>query len=309
MRNRLALAACLLGFVAIAIASAAAISQFQVVTWGENSPEWNRLLHRTGARIGCSDAVQSCLQEADQIAASQRVSTVMLAVLLKPERILTDAAAYAKASSAHRELVEVGFDDFVGQAEKTKLDGAQLSALLENIAAYLRQGKSEIEMGITLYQDEMTDGQLGRLGMDDAARKAVEIVHLYPHYRKDAKPLAEYVALAKQTFPNAKILLGDYAYDRRQYLPCAKGNRTPCSDDEELALFENNLQEDLRMAKSGEVAGIEFFPGQFGNEDSWDGWNDPRACKQGERGHCVQITQTMRTKIKEEISNDGRQSK
>jgi len=289
----------------IAFSVAAAKSQFMVITWGGNSPEWNQILHLSGVRIGCSDASASCLKEVDQIAASQHVSSVFLAIALNPSRVASDAATYGSVAGTHPSLVEVGFDDFVSQAQKTNLDPAALSSLLESVASNLKARNSKLQMGITLYQDQLDSGQLDRLQLSDSARRSVDYVHLFPHYRKERKPVSEYIARAKQVFPNAKVMLGVYAYDRREYLPCAIGDQARCSSEEEVNLFDQNLRGDLQIASSGEAAGIEFFPGNFGDEDAWKGWNNPRACKQGEKGVCVQNTVAMRAKIRDEMRSAG----
>ena len=61
---------------------------------------------------------------------------------------------------------------------------------------------------------------------------------LFPHYRKERKSVTDYIAEAKRAFPNAKVILGIYAYDRREYLPCSADIHVPCSNEEEIDLFE-----------------------------------------------------------------------
>jgi hypothetical protein len=158
-------------------------------------------------------------------------------------------------------------------------------------------------LGVTIYQDQLTSGALDHLQLSDTSRRSIGFVHLYPHYRKERKPVADYIAQAKQAFPNAKVILGNYAYDRREYLPCSPDDHARCSREEEISLFDQNLREGLRIVRSGAVAGIEFFPGNFGFEDSWKGWNNARACKQGERSACVQNTLAMRERLRADMGN------
>ncbi len=290
---------CLLLLIATAILWASPKDQFLIVTWGGNSPEWNRTLHLSGVRIGCSDALVSCVQQVDQIAATQHVSSVFLAILLNPARIATDSASYGKLGASHPSLVEVGFDDFVSQAQKTNFNSSELSRLLESVADNLKSRGSKLQLGITIYQDQLSSGGLDRLHLSDGVRQSIDVVHLYPHYRKERKPVMEYIAQVKQVFPNAKLILGIYSYDRREYLPCAQDSHTRCSSEEEISLFGQNLREDLRIASSGGAAGIEFFPGSFGAEDSWNGWDNPRACKQGEKAVCIQNTLAMREELRQ----------
>jgi hypothetical protein len=275
----------------------------QVITWGGNSPDWNQALHLSGVRIGCSDAPASCIQQVDQMAASQHVSSVFLAVLLNPANVAANAATLGNLALSHRNLAEVGFDDFVSQCEKTHLGPAELSSLLETVASNLKSRGSKVQFGATIYQDQLVTGELDRLQLSDGARRSIDLVHLFPHYRKERKSVTEYIAEAKREFPNAQVILGIYAYDRREYLPCSADIHVPCSNEEEISLFDQVLREDLRIASSGGAAGIEFFPGNFGAEDSWKGWNNSRACKQGERDTCVQNTVAMRQKIREAMGN------
>jgi hypothetical protein len=274
-----------------------------VITWGGNSPDWNQALHLSGIRIGCSDATASCIQQVDQTAASQHVSSVFLAILLNPTNVATNAATYGNLALSHPNLAEVGFDDFVSQCEKTHLGPAELSSLLETVASSLKSRTSRVQFGATIYQDQLVTGELDRLQLSDGARRSIDLIHLFPHYRKERKSVTEYIAEAKRAFPNAKVILGIYAYDRREYLPCSADIHVPCSNEEEVNLFERVLREDLRVASSGGAVGVEFFPGNFGAEDSWKGWNNPRACKQGEKDVCVQNTVAMRQKVREVMGN------
>jgi hypothetical protein len=293
----------LLLFVLVLGATAAVLANpdghLLVITWGGNSPDWNQVLHLSGVRIGCSDAPASCIQQVDQLGASQHVSSVFLAILLNPANVATNAATFGNLALSHPTLAEVGFDDFVSQCEKTHLGPGELSSLLETVASNLKSRTSRVQFGATIYQDQLVTGELDRLQLSDAARGSVDLVHLFPHYRKERKSVTEYIAEAKRAFPNAKVILGVYAYDRREYLPCSPDIHVACSNEEEIDLFDKVLREDLRIASSGGAVGIEFFPGNFGAEDAWKGWNNPRACKQGERDACVQNTVAMRQKVRE----------
>lgn len=276
---------------------------FLVITWGGNSADWNLVLHLSGVRLGCSDAPTSCLQQVDQMAGAQSVSSIFLAILLNPANIAVNSATLGSLAPSHPNLVEVGFDDFVSQCEKTHLDPSELSSLLQTIASNLKSRNTKLQFGATIYQDELISGELDNLHLSDGARQSIDIIHLFPHYRKERKSVTDYVAEAKRIFPKARVILGVYAYDRREYLPCSAGSHIPCSTDEEINLFDQAFREDLRVAESGGVAGIEFSPGNFGGEDTWKGWNSSRACKQGEREACVKNTVAMRAKVREAMEN------
>jgi len=278
-------------------------SGFTVITWGGNSPEWNRVLRVSGIRIGCSDAPASCIQQVDQMAASQHVSSVFLGILLNPANVATNAATFGSMALSHPNLAEVGFDDFVSQCEKTHLGPSELSTLLQTFSSNLKSRSAKVQFGATIYQDQLITGELDKLQLSDVAKQSVDIVHLFPHYRKERKSVTDYVAEAKRVFPNAKIILGVYAYDRREYLPCAAGSHEACSSADEVNLFDQAFREDLKVASGGGAIGIEFFPGNFGAEDSWKGWNNSRACKEGERATCVQNTVAMRDKVREAMKD------
>jgi hypothetical protein len=293
----------LLLLTAGALLSARPKSGFMVITWGGNSPEWNRTLHVSGIRIGCSGAPSSCIQQVDEMAASQHVSSVFLGILLNPANVATNAVTFGNLALSHPDLAEVGFDDFVSQCEKTHLGPSELSSLVQTFASNLKSRSAKVQFGATIYQDQLITGEFGHLQLSDAARQSIDIVHLFPHYRKERKSVVDYVAEAKRVFPNAKIILGVYAYDRREYLPCEAGTHTACSSEEEVNLFDQVFHEDLKIASSGGVAGIEFFPGNFGGEDSWKGWSYSRACKEGERAVCVQNTVAMRDRVRQAMND------
>ncbi len=302
MKNRLLLLF-LIMFGAGAALTASPNGNLLVVTWGGNSPEWNRVLHLSGVRIGCSSVPASCIQDVEQIAASQHVSSVFLAIVLNPANVATNAATYGNLVLSHPNLTEVGFDDFVSQCERSHLGPRELSNLLETVVSNLKSRSPRVQFGATIYQDQLITGELDRLQLSDAVRRSIDLVHLFPHYRKESKSVTDYIAEAKRAFPNAKVIMGVYAYDRREYLPCSVDTNVPCSSEQEIDLFDKALREDLRVASSGEAIGVEFFPGNFGAEDSWKGWNNSRACKQGERDLCVQNTVAMRQKIRDVMKN------
>jgi len=273
-----------------------------IITWGGNLPDWNQALRVSAIRMGCSDSPASCAQSADKLAASQGVSSILISILLNPGRLSSDAATYGALAHSHPVITEIGFDDFVTQARKTGLGGNELSALLQDAAGRWKGGS--LRFGITIYQDEFTNGALDRLQLSDSVRQSVDFIHLFPHYRKESQSRADTIAQAKKLFPNATVILGSYAYDRREYLPCqASSPSKHCSVDEELQLFQQSLHEDIGLIQSGAAVGIEFFPGSFGQEDSWKGWDNPRACKAGARAECVQTTRAMREKVRELVSS------
>ena len=274
----------------------------KVITWGENTPEWNHVLHLGGLRLGCSDPPSGCADYAQKVSKSQGVDKVFLAILLKPDQTPGYASAYSQLSLSHPALLEVGFDDFVGQCERQKLAMPAMSMLLDDIAHRLKGGNPKLHLGITVYEDELISTRFPLVELDEQFRKSVDFVHLYPHYRKESQSFSDAVQQAKRLFPSAKIVAGVYAYDRRDYLPCARGNSTPCTNDEEISLFVQSFKERLAMLGSSDVEWIEFYPGSFGTESQWQQWSQPRMCRQERLQECIQNTKAMREVVRQTLN-------
>jgi hypothetical protein len=274
----------------------------RVITWGPNTPDWNRSLHLGGFRLGCSDPPAQCVDYAERLAKSQGVDKVFLAIALNTEKTVAYVREYSQLSVSHPSLYEVGFDDFVSQCERQKLDASSLSALLNQIARELKSANPKLHLGITLYEDEINSSSFPLGQLDEQFRKNVDFVHLYPHYRKEAQSFSSSVQKATQIFPASKIIAGIYAYDRRDYLPCSRGG-APCTNQEELSLFAQSLKERLAILGSSNVEWIEFYPGNFGNEDHWNQWKNPRACRQERIQECTENTKAMREVIRETLSH------
>lgn len=272
-----------------------------IITWGGNTRAWDRALHLTAVRIGCSGAPSGCVHEADQIAAEQGVQRVFLAILLNPIRTANDARDYSQLSLSHPELYEVGFDDFVGQCEKLGRNPSVLSPLLGEVVHRLKSANPNLHFGITLYQDQLSSAGFPLGQLSAGFRQQVDFVHLYSHYRREPESFGASVQLAKQIFPSAQVIAGIYAYDRRDYLPCAPGNSTRCTNQEEMTLFERSFRERLTMMADDNLDGIEFYPGGFGKEASWQGWEQPRSCQIGRRAECITNTVAMRQFVRKSL--------
>lgn len=274
-----------------------------VITWGENTPEWNRALHLGALRLGCSDPPAGCADYAEKTAKTQGVNKVFLAILLKPDQTPAYVRQYSQLSLNHPALYEVGFDDFVGQCERQKLPQAAISALLDDLASGLKAVNPKLQLGITVYEDELTSSRFPLSGLDEQFRKAVDFVHLYPHYRTEAQSFSASVQQARNLFPAARIIAGIYAYDRRDYLPCARGSSSPCSNQEEVALFEQSFKERLGMLGTFGVEWIEFYPGGFGTEAHWQQWQQPRACHPERVDECAANTKAMRDVVRQTLND------
>jgi hypothetical protein len=173
-----------------------------------------------------------------------------------------------------------------------------LSAFLAQTTRDLKGANPKLAFGITVYEDELSSDHLPLANLDAQFRSSVDFVHLYPHYRQEKLSFSAAAQQALKIFPQAKIVAGVYAYDRRDYLPCTRGNSTPCTNEQEVTLFTQSLKERLAAIASGEAEWLEFYPGSFGDEAKWPNWTAPRTCKPERVHECVDNTIAMRSIVR-----------
>jgi hypothetical protein len=272
-----------------------------VITWGENTGEWNRKLGVNAIREGCSGTPTDCINEVK----SQKRKKIFLSILLKTAIPGNYGAQYGLLARQAPSLVSIGADDFVGQYERLFLNGfSDPPSALNSLIAGIKGGDRNMGFGLTIYEDDLQSPYLSDTKFPADARARVDYVHLYMHYRVDTPNTAEYVEEARKIFPNAKVILGVYAYDRISYLPCAKGGQ-PCTAQQEQDYLRQGLGADFRLLQSGDAAGIEFWPGSFGKIADWKGWDEARICP-GRRAECVENTEQMRKIVAQEFELHGK---
>jgi hypothetical protein len=284
--------------VLVVYAAIAGQAPVKVITWGGNTLEWNHTLHLGALRVGCSDPPASCADYAQQISRSQGVDKVFLSILLQAEKTPVYVREYSRLSLGHPSLYEVGVDDFVSQSDKLNMTLPALSAFLAQTTRDLKGANPKLAFGITVYEDELSSDHLPLANLDAQFRSSVDFVHLYPHYRQEKLSFSAAAQQALKIFPQAKIVAGVYAYDRRDYLPCTRGNSTPCTNEQEVTLFTQSLKERLAAIASGEAEWLEFYPGSFGDEAKWPNWTAPRTCKPERVHECVDNTIAMRSIVR-----------
>lgn len=277
----------------------------KVIVWGvdSNTPEWNRALGVWGARQGCSSAPSGCVHFAKEVARKYHVK-VFLAIALNsgtPEY----AVQYSQLSSSVPNLTEVGFDDFVSLYRKLDSSSPDAKSVIQSTIDNLKSINRNLKFGISLYEDELESPFVQDSKLPVATRARFDYIHLYPHFRKNGINFSKYIPEVKRRFPNARIIAGAYAYDRRNYLSCSQNGRSACSVDEELALFQKTITIETGLVKDGTVDAIEFYPGNFGHEEQWKGWQNPRACLPGGQDACIQVTKQLHDIAVKEL---GRQS-
>ncbi len=287
-RSILVLASCLVALLT------AGFGAQEVITFGTNTATWNLTLRTTATRGSCSWAVDTCLRGIDNVLKTQHTSRFYLNLVGTGQQVANLVEEYSVKSPEHPGLYEIGMDDFYSYFRKwCKADGvAQCTQQLTNILHDVKSGNPKLRWGITLYDDKL------KLMINDKAipstlRAKFDTIHFYLHFRQNVSNLPTYVATLKKAFPNAKIIVGLYPYDRVDYLPCKQGGTTHCSPANDKALFVSALKEALALSKSGQIAGIEFYPGNFGNVSTWKGWKNKKVCTPTRKSACIQNTEAM----------------
>ncbi len=285
----------------VLVCSVAFASQSKlIITWGGNTPAWNKKLHLNAIRIGCSSSPAGCMQAAQKIASEEHVDKLFLAILLKPASI-SYAQQYSALSVPNPVLYSVGFDDFVNQIDRLHTSPANAASMIAQFINNLKSANPSLHFGVTVYENELSSPELTAGEMADV-RNRTDFVHLFVHYREDGLRFADYVSAAKKLFPNAQIIAGAYPVDRIHYLPCSRTARTPCTAAQEISLFDQTFALQLHLLQDGTVAGIELYPGDFGNIDKAPLWRDPRSCLPGQLPECVANSRQMESYVGKELS-------
>ncbi len=185
----------------------------------------------------------------------------------------------------------MGVDDFIDQYQN--LPVASRADVLRSVIANLKSSNQALKFGATIYTDQLDESLLQDASLPADVRAQFDNIHLFIHYRMDGPEYASSVAQAEQLFPNARIIAGAYAFDRRAYLPCSAGGQ-PCTTQQELDLFNQTITLQVQLLASQQVDSIEFYPGYFGNEAQWDGWTNRRECAPDALSNCITNTQTER---------------
>lgn len=285
----------------VMLGAASGCAAFEIITYGTNALTWNARLMVNAIRMGCSSPPEVCVASAKRRAQEQAVSKIYLAV---PLEVTTprDVERYRRTLEQSDLVAEIGFDDFVGKYRRLaeRHSARRAAATLKRVI-----DTSPAKVGVTLYEDQLASQWLEDPRLPEQIRAGVGNVHLYLHYRTDAVNLRRYVAQVRNLFPEAAIIGGVYAYDRRDYVGCEKGGRRPCTEEEELELFRVSLENELALVSESALVGIEFYPAKFGQEEIWKGWENPRVCRPAHRESCIRQTRKMRQIVLEALSGQG----
>jgi hypothetical protein len=276
------------------------------MTWADaNTPDWDKRLHISGMIMGCSAEPANCLKAAASRVAQRPGLKVFLSVDLKPELAVKYAQEYSSLSLQNPFLLEITMADFVAQYTRWSTSGAaDPVSLLNSMLDATKSQNRALRFGITLYENEIDSPYLKEPKMTAAARSKVDAVHLFLIYRANGPNYEDYVRQVKKMFPNARVIAGAYAYDRISYIGCSPRSSRKCSPADEIKLFRQTLDIQIRLLMSGEVEWIEFLPGAFGMEDQWKAWDsDPRTCP-GRKQECINNTKQLRTEVSDAFSKE-----
>ena len=277
-----------------------------IIVFGQNSPEWNKKLGVTGTRGTCSSAPEVCMKTVSSLLQSQHTDRFYLNMVANPKTVAPYAAEYSQLSLAQPHLYEIGLDDFMDHFNEWCLArNVGCDALLRQVIDNTKSKNSNLKFGVTIYANEIA-GLLKDSRLSTESRNGIDTVHLYALYREDGPKFGAYVSQIKQIFPNAKVIAGAYAVDRVDYVPCSASGHSHCSPQQEMDLFKQTFQTEVQLAKQGVVDGLEFYPGHFGWEGKWAGWNSSRTCEPDRKQQCIDNTNAMRQSALQTLGSAGR---
>jgi len=176
--------------------------------------------------------------------------------LLARDEFLAGVKEWANLSNKYRCIAELAQDDLGRWWNKYyKKD----RSIILSVKDAIKKVNPNLQYGATIYEDDLTrltGEELSFLG------KNLDVVHFYLHKRDRLNNYDQYIQKIKYHFPSAKIILGVYRTDRREY-----EKRLTSAEEEEMDLFTKQLNYCLTMAKRKKVDGIEFYPGTLGNDE------------------------------------------
>src|SRR5258705_13895381 len=93
-----------------------------VISWYQNTSDFNAVLGVTSIRLGCSSPPDFCMTEMGQIASSQDVQRIYLSIKMDPNTSAAYDAQFGQWSLTHPVLYSLGFDDLVARMEHLQTD-------------------------------------------------------------------------------------------------------------------------------------------------------------------------------------------
>jgi len=259
-------------------------------------------------RISCGTLTPSACEPYLENFAAEQSSTgyYYVSMLVNPALNATYAEDFSKLSLTYKHMLEIDFDDFISQLENQQIAGklSNPDAFVNSVITATHYYNPNLKFGATIYEDSLTHAMLTTT-LTAATRAKIQYVHFFIHYRQNVSKFATYLAQVKSYFPNAKIIGGNYPYDRIDYLWCTQGDpdRTPCTPAQEQSSHQSLMQTELNLYKSGSIVGIESYFGYFGNPQDWGGWTAPHACTSRSYTTCISNTNTLQSITKSVLTS------
>lgn len=127
-----------------------------ITTWAHNTDAWNRKLHVSVYRFGCSTAAE-CLEYGEEVLRRQNIREIVASMPMKnPGLMADDAREYSQLSLTNPFLIEVSFDDFVDRYQGLFSSGETgSSSIVETVLQNVKSANPNLKFGITLYEDEL----------------------------------------------------------------------------------------------------------------------------------------------------------
>ena len=191
-----------------------------VIVYGQNAPQWNKDLGATATRGSCNSSPEDCMKTVTALLNGQHTESFYLNLPTDADKAPNYAAYYSKASLAEPRLVELDLDDFADHfAGWCRSPKFHCDRVLKEIIDNTKSSNPNLKFGVTIYEDDIPS-LLGTPEFTPALRKRIETVHLYIHNRADGPKFEKYLNQLEGKFPNAKIVAGNYPYDRLDYERC-----------------------------------------------------------------------------------------
>jgi hypothetical protein len=299
-RPRALAVAALTAVAVMAPAAPRASPDWLVISFPGNTLEWNGMLGVSELRVPCTNPPADCMKRLKSLSRDEGVKRFTISMTRDQAHVASFAAAYSEISRSEPALRGIGIDDFVSTLRHWQSANDDRHAPTRTLQEALTKAKSanpSLEFGITLYEDQLQSPLLGEPNLSAGLRLQIDRVSLFIHYRENGPGYRDYVRQVRALFPKADIIAGVYAYDRIDYLPCAKGGSRSCTSTQEADLFGQAFSVQVDMLKHMEIDGIEFFPGRFGVEQDWPTWTkNPRTCRPARLQECLEMTRQMRAR-------------
>jgi hypothetical protein len=288
----------LIGLIFVFSTSAAFSANQKIMSWGIDGNKGTPA-YVNEIRLGCPPIPKYCI---DKLKAYTQLDIRLFSLAIDWKSL--DYENLGQQIKSYLELlknrkgtaIEISIDDFETFLGKF---GAPKTS---NIFSLLQPSKAKIgySIGVTIYEDDLD--RFEARGLTPTVTAAVDRVALYLHHRSSYVDIKQYIRKLRHFFPVAQIYLGVYLYDRSDYVNCSRTGRVHCTEDEDIDLFRKALLVQVNMLGSGEIDGLELYPGYFGREESWAGWSNPRICSLNRTASCVKNSKIMSDIVTQQLS-------